>query len=54
MAFDIDDPETERIVRKLAKLKGKSLEDAIREAVENEYEIVRQAMSAEQPSAQKR
>jgi antitoxin VapB len=38
MAFHISEPATDRAVRRLAKLKGKTLTDTIREAVENEYE----------------
>jgi antitoxin VapB len=37
MAFHVRDRATEQAVRKLAKLKGKSLTATIREAVENEY-----------------
>ena len=38
MAFHIRDEATDLAVRKLAKLKGKSLTATIREAVEHEYE----------------
>ena len=38
MAFHVRDPATDLAVRSLAKLKGKSLTETIREAVENEYE----------------
>ena len=38
MAFHIRDPTTDKAVRRLAKLKGKSLTATVREAVENEYE----------------
>ena len=37
MAFHVRDPATDEAVRRLARLKGKSLTAAIREAVENEY-----------------
>lgn len=37
MTFYVKDPATDKAVRKLAKLKGKTLTDTIREAVENEY-----------------
>lgn len=37
MAFHVRDPATDEAVRRLAKLKGKSLTATIREAVENEY-----------------
>jgi antitoxin VapB len=37
MAFHVRDRATDQAVRKLAKLKGKSLTATIREAVENEY-----------------
>lgn len=37
MAFHVKDEATDRAVRRLAKLKGKTLTAAIREAVENEY-----------------
>ena len=36
MAFHVRDKATDQAVRKLAKLKGKSLTATIREAVENE------------------
>jgi antitoxin VapB len=38
MAFHIRDPATDEAVRRLAKLKGKSLTDTVREAVEHEYQ----------------
>jgi antitoxin VapB len=38
MAFHVRDPATDAAVRRLAKLKGKSLTGTIREAVENEYQ----------------
>jgi antitoxin VapB len=38
MAFHISDPATDEAVRRLAKLKGKSLTAAVREAAEHEYE----------------
>lgn len=38
MAFHVKDPATDRAVRRLAKVKGKSLTETIREAVEQEYE----------------
>jgi antitoxin VapB len=37
MAFSVRDNATDAAVRRLAKLKRKSLTDTIREAVENEY-----------------
>jgi antitoxin VapB len=37
MAFHIRDAATDAVVRRLAKLKGKTLTDTIREAVEHEY-----------------
>ncbi|HEY2068921.1 MAG TPA: hypothetical protein VGG48_05155 [Rhizomicrobium sp.] len=37
MAFDIDDPETERKLLVLAKLKGKNIEETILEIAKNEY-----------------
>lgn len=37
MTFYIKDPATDRAVRRLAKLKGKTLTETIREAVEKEY-----------------
>jgi antitoxin VapB len=40
MSFHVRDPETDRAVRKLARLKGKTLTDTIREAVEHEYAAV--------------
>lgn len=41
MAFHVEDAATETAVRRLAKLKGKTLTDTIREAVEHEYERAR-------------
>ncbi|HVC60682.1 MAG TPA: type II toxin-antitoxin system VapB family antitoxin [Acetobacteraceae bacterium] len=37
MVVHVRDPATDRVVRKLAKLKGKTLTETIREAVEHEY-----------------
>jgi len=37
MTFYVKDPATDRAVRRLAKLKGKTLTETIREAVEKEY-----------------
>jgi antitoxin VapB len=36
MAYSIKDPATDRIIRQLAKAKGKSILDSSREACENE------------------
>ena len=41
MAFHVKDPATDLAVRRLAKLKGKTLTETIREAVEHEHERVR-------------
>lgn len=38
MAYSIKDPETDEIIRRLAKAKGKPILDAIREACLNELE----------------
>ena len=38
MAFHVRDEATDKAVRRLAKLKGKTLTETIREAVEHEYE----------------
>jgi antitoxin VapB len=38
MAFHVRDDTTDRAVRRLARLKGQTLTDTIREAVEHEYE----------------
>jgi antitoxin VapB len=38
MAFHVKDPATDQSVRRLARLKGKTLTQTIREAVEREYE----------------
>jgi antitoxin VapB len=38
MAFHVRDPATDQAVRRLAKIKGKTLTDTIREAVVHEYE----------------
>ncbi|HEY1932525.1 MAG TPA: type II toxin-antitoxin system VapB family antitoxin [Acetobacteraceae bacterium] len=40
MSFHVRDPETDRAVRRLARLKGKTLTETIREAVEHEYDAV--------------
>ncbi|SDP83521.1 type II toxin-antitoxin system VapB family antitoxin [Phyllobacterium sp. OV277] len=40
MAFSIKDETTDAAVRRLAKMKNTSLTDAIREAVENEYNCI--------------
>ena len=37
MAFHIRDASTDQAVRRLARLKGKSLTETVREAVEQEY-----------------
>lgn len=37
MAFHVRDEATDRAVRRLAKLKGKSLTETIRESVQHEY-----------------
>jgi antitoxin VapB len=41
MAFHVRDRDTDRAVRRLAKLKGTTLTQTIREAVEHEYERAR-------------
>jgi antitoxin VapB len=41
IAFHIRDEDTDKAVRRLAKLKGKTLTTTIREAVEHEYELAR-------------
>ena len=38
MAYSIKDPETDEVIRRLAKVKGKPIVDAIREACVNELE----------------
>ena len=38
MAFHVKDVATDKAVRRLARLKGRTLTDTIREAVEHEYE----------------
>jgi len=40
MAFSIKDEATDAVVRRLAKLKKKSLTDTVREAAEHEYQRV--------------
>ncbi|MFZ3236436.1 MAG: type II toxin-antitoxin system VapB family antitoxin [Stellaceae bacterium] len=44
MAFHVRDSATDTAVRRLAKLKGKTLTETIREAVEHEYERTRAAI----------
>ncbi len=41
MAFSVRNKATDSAVRRLAKLKNKSLTDTIHEAVENEYRRIR-------------
>jgi antitoxin VapB len=41
MALHVKDEATDKAVRRLAKLKGKTLTETIREAVEHEYERAR-------------
>ena len=41
MTFYVKDPATDKAVRHLAKLKGKTLTETIREAVENELRTER-------------
>jgi antitoxin VapB len=41
MAFHIRDEATDKAVRRLAKLKHKTLTETVREAVEHEYERIR-------------
>jgi antitoxin VapB len=43
MAFHIRDAATDSAVRKLARLKGKTLTETVREAVEREYAEITQA-----------
>jgi len=38
MAFHIKDRATDQAVRRLARIKGKTLTETVREAVEHEYE----------------
>jgi len=45
MTFYVKDPTTDKAVRRLAKLKGKTLTETIREAVENEYKRSKKAKS---------
>lgn len=45
MAFHVRDAATDLAVRKLARLKGKTLTETIREAVEREYTQITQAPS---------
>jgi antitoxin VapB len=42
MAFHIRDAATDSAVRKLARLKGKTLTETVREAVEREYTTISQ------------
>ena len=48
MTFYIKDPATDRAVRRLAGIKGKTLTETIREAVEAEY----RALMAKRPFAE--
>jgi antitoxin VapB len=40
MAFHVRDPTTDAAVRMLARIKGKTLTETIREAVEHEYAAI--------------
>jgi antitoxin VapB len=40
MAFHVRDPVTDHAVRRLARIKGKTLTETIREAVEHEYAAI--------------
>jgi antitoxin VapB len=40
MSFHVRDPATDQAVRKLARIKGKTLTETIREAVEREYAAI--------------
>ena len=51
MAFHVRDPATDEAVRRLARLKGKTLTATIREAVENEYQREQQKPLAERLKA---
>ena len=44
MAFHVKDAATDAAVRRLAKLKGKTLTETIREAVQHEYARARSAI----------
>ncbi len=44
MAFHIKDQDTDRALRRLAKVKGKTLTDTVREAVEHELERERERL----------
>jgi len=43
MTFYVKDKATDEAVRRLAKLKGKTLTETIREAVENEYHNIQKS-----------
>jgi len=45
VAYSIKDPETDELIRKLAKAKGKPIVDAIREACANELQREREKKS---------
>jgi antitoxin VapB len=45
MAFHVKDPATDQAVRRLARIKGKSLTETIREAVEQEYKREQKKMT---------
>jgi antitoxin VapB len=48
MTFYVRDSATDKAVRRLAKLKGKTLTETIREAVENEYRRERNKRSLDE------
>jgi antitoxin VapB len=45
MTFYVKDPATDKAVRRLAKLKGKTLTETIRDAVEKEYRSSKETKS---------
>ncbi|MGA8170657.1 MAG: type II toxin-antitoxin system VapB family antitoxin [Methylocystis sp.] len=45
MAYSIKDPETDRVIRELARAKGKPILDSIREACQNELLREREKIS---------
>jgi antitoxin VapB len=48
VAYNIKDPDTDRIIRELARLKGKPILDSIREACEHEIERERRKVPLEE------
>lgn len=54
MAFHVRDPETDRVVRRLAALKGATITETIRTACDAELSTVKETMTKEERYARMR